>query len=77
MDPGKARGQCDQCGTALVQRKDDMAEVIAERLQVYHTATQPLIRHYQEQGSYIEVDGDRPINEVFDTIIGIAKSRAN
>ena len=68
-DPGKAGGQCDECGTALVQRKDDTAEVIAERLQVYHTITQPLIRHYQEQGSYVEVNGDRPAEEIFGSIM--------
>ena len=68
-DPGKAGGQCDECGTALVQRKDDTAEVIAERLQVYHTITQPLIRHYQEQGSYVEVNGDRLAEEIFGSIM--------
>jgi adenylate kinase len=74
MDPGKIGGQCDNCGTALVQRKDDMAEVIAERLQVYHRTTRPLIRHYQEQGAYVEVNGDRPLNDVFDTIIGAVEA---
>lgn len=77
MDPGKIGGQCDECGAALVQRKDDTTEVIAERLQVYHTTTRPLIRHYQEQGSYVEINGDRSVNDVFDTIIGVVKSRTN
>ena len=72
MSPDKMGGQCDACNTALVQRKDDTAEeVIAERLQVYHTATRPLVRHYQEQGSYIDVDGDRPVDEVFGAIMKI------
>jgi adenylate kinase len=69
LDPAKVGGRCDECGTALVQRKDDMAVVIAERLQVYHTMTQPLIRYYQEKGSYIEVDGDRAVEEIFDSIM--------
>jgi len=72
MNPDKMGGRCDACNTALIQRKDDTAEeVIAERLQVYHTATRPLVRHYQEQGSYIEVDGDRPVDEVFGVIMKI------
>ena len=72
MNPDKMGGRCDACNTALVQRKDDTAEeVIAERLQVYHTATRPLVRHYQEQGSYIDVDGDRPVDEVFGAIMKI------
>jgi adenylate kinase len=71
QDPGKAGGRCDACGDALVQRKDDTADVIAERLHVYHRTTQPLIRYYQDRGSYVEVNGDRAVNEIFDTIIGI------
>jgi adenylate kinase len=71
LDPGKAGGACDECGTKLVQRKDDTAEVIAERLQVYHRSTQPLIQHYREQGSFVEVDGDRPVDEIFGSIMKI------
>ena len=68
-DPGKAGGQCDECGTALIQRKDDTAEVIAERLQVYHRMTKPLILYYQEKGWYVEVNGDRPAEEIFGSIM--------
>jgi adenylate kinase len=69
LDPSKAGGRCDECGTVLTQRRDDAAEVIAERIQVYHTMTQPLIRHYQEQGSYIEINGERPVEEIFGSIM--------
>jgi adenylate kinase len=69
LDPSKAGGKCDECSTALVQRKDDTVEVIAERLQVYHRATQPLIRYYQDRGSYTEIDGDRPVDEIFRSVM--------
>jgi len=68
-DPGKAGGKCNECGTALIQRKDDTAEVIAERLQVYHRMTKPLILYYQEKGAYVEVNGDRPAVEIFGSIM--------
>lgn len=71
MDPDKIGGRCGKCGSELVKRKDDAADVIAERLQVYHTTTQPLIRYYQEKREYIEVDGEKPITAVFRTIIDI------
>jgi adenylate kinase len=77
LDPAKIKGNCDECGTALVQRKDDTPEVIAERLQVYHKTTRPLIRYYQEQSAYKEISGEKPVQEVFDTIIGIVKSRTD
>lgn len=74
LDPDKAAGQCDECHTALVQRKDDNAEVIAERLQVYHKTTRPLIQHYQGQTAYVEVNGDRPVDEISRSIMNIVAS---
>jgi len=77
LDPDKIGGTCDACGTALIQRKDDTAEVIAERLQVYHKTTRPLIQYYKKRSAYVEVDGDRAVNDIFNTIIGIVKSRTD
>jgi adenylate kinase len=67
----KVNGKCDECDEPLVQRNDDKAEVIAKRLQIYHKQTQPLVRYYKEQGAYIQVNGARPIDEVFDGILNI------
>lgn len=75
LDPSKAAGICDACSTLLLQRKDDTPEVISERLQVYHKATKPLIQYYRDRGSYVEVDGDRPVDEVLKDIIGIIKRK--
>ena len=74
LDPKKAGGQCDECHAALVQRKDDRAEVIAERLQVYHRTTRPLIQHYRDQGIYVEANGDRPVDEIFRSIMNIIRN---
>ncbi len=68
-DPSKKGGECDECGSRLVQRKDDTPEVIAERLRVYHETTQPLIRYYDKMNAYMEVDGDRAVSDVFDEIM--------
>ena len=69
LDRSKAGGKCDACGAGLVQRKDDSPEVIAERLQVYKKTTHPLIRYYQDRGFYVEVNGARPANEIFASIM--------
>jgi len=74
LDPSKVGGQCDECSTTLVQRKDDTAEVIAERLEVYHKTTQPLIQYYQTKDAYVEVDGDRAVDEIYGAIINIIKN---
>jgi adenylate kinase len=68
LDPSKAGGACDACGADLVQRKDDTKEVIAERLDVYHKATRPLIQYYREKGLYFGVDGDQPIETICESI---------
>jgi adenylate kinase len=75
LDPGKMGGLCDECSAALVKRKDDTADVIAERLQVYHKNTRPLVRYYQEQNVYVEVNAEKTVGEIFGSIIGIVKGR--
>jgi len=60
---------CDECGTALVSRADDSAEVMVQRLKVYHRQTRPLVDYYQGRGWYVEVDGDRPADEVNQSIL--------
>jgi len=71
--PSRGELTCDDCGTPLVQRKDDTAEVMKERLEVYHRQTQPLIDHYRKQGWYVSVEGNRPVEEVYGFILGIVK----
>jgi adenylate kinase len=75
LDSSKVSGQCDECGAKLIQRKDDTADVIAERLQVYHKATKPLFQYYQGQDGYVPIDGKKSTEEVFGAIVEILKSR--
>jgi adenylate kinase len=74
LEPGRKNGRCDECSTDLEQRKDDTERVVAKRLQVYHRATRPLIKYYQGQGTYKEVNGDQPIDKVFADITKIITS---
>jgi adenylate kinase len=67
--PSPGGAVCDECGTALVSRADDSAEVVEERLRVYHRQTQPLIDYYIGRGCYVEVDGDRPVDEVHASVM--------
>ena len=69
--PPKAEGICDVCGKELVQREDDKPETVLNRLQVYHTQTQPLIDFYSEKGVLKAVDGTLPMEEVFAAITAI------
>ena len=57
-------GKCDACGSELVQRADDKAETVLERLTVYHNQTEPLIDFYRAKGKLRVVEGQE---EVADT----------
>jgi adenylate kinase len=73
--PPKQDGVCDLDGAALVQRDDDNESVVAQRLQEYAEQTEPLIGHYNERADMIRIDGNRPMEEVFEDLkqrVGVA-----
>jgi adenylate kinase len=59
---------CDACHATLVQRQDDMPEVVEERLRVYRSETEPLIAFYQKKANYHSIEGDKDIESVFQSI---------
>jgi len=75
-DPPKKTGVCDVCGTALVQREDDHESVVARRLQEYDERTFPLIEHYRTRARMVPVDGNRPMDVVFQELLGAVEVRA-
>jgi adenylate kinase len=61
----KVEGICDNDGTTLVQRPDDSAEVVANRLETYHHQTEPVVDYYKDNGSTIyDIDANKEIDEV-------------
>lgn len=48
----------------------DKPEVIKRRLEVYHQDTEPMLAYYRRAGILEEVDGKRPIDEIFREIVG-------
>ena len=71
VNPPKTEGICNKCGAALIQRKDDAAETVQNRLTTYHDQTEPMISLYKERGMYNRVDGTQPIDKVFEDICAI------
>jgi adenylate kinase len=59
---------CPICGGEMYQRDDDKPDTVRNRLEVYKKATAPLIDYYRGSDLLIEVDGDRPVEEVFASI---------
>jgi adenylate kinase len=67
-DPPKNEGICDQDGSRLVQRDDDLPETVQKRLSVYHEQTKPVIGFYEDAGLLRRFDGNRSPEEVHDHI---------
>jgi len=68
-NPPRQAGHCDVCGHPLVQRVDDRAETVARRLDVYLQSTMPLVAYYRQHGLLVEVDGNRPPEEVTRSLV--------
>jgi adenylate kinase len=49
---------------ALEHRSDDTAQVIAQRLALYHQVTSPIICWYRDRGILVSVDAMRPVQQV-------------
>jgi adenylate kinase len=67
--PSKRPEVCDECGGKLYQRSDDTMETARHRLEVYFAQTMPLIEHYRQQGSLIEIDGQLEISQVTEATV--------
>ncbi len=68
FQPPQQPDVCDACGSELKQRDDDQSDAIAQRLQIYHAETQPLIARYTDRGIAHEIDGLGTIDEVWDRV---------
>lgn len=56
---------CPQCAGEMYQRADDAPETVQNRLNVYQKSTAPLINYYSGAGVLVEIDGNRPVEDVF------------
>jgi adenylate kinase len=68
FDPPEQEGVCDVCGEKLTVRDDDEPEVIRHRLAQYEEKTAPLVGYYERSGLLERIDGDRPPDDVAETM---------
>jgi adenylate kinase len=67
--PPRVHGICDIDGAALTERSDDNPESVSKRFEEYRQSTAPLIDYYRQSGRLIEINGELPVNEVFDKLL--------
>ena len=65
--------RCAACGDALIQRDDDKAETVLNRLTVYHNQTAPLVDFYQKRGLLKVIDGAQDMDTIFASIMDIVR----
>jgi adenylate kinase len=69
--PPKVGWTCDTCGGEVVQRRDDTPEAIKNRLDLYDSATAPLIERYAKSGKLAEVSGAESPDEVAKALVAV------
>lgn len=69
--PPRDESHCDKCGGKLYQRPDDRPEAIETRFTVYENETKPLRDYYARSGLLHQINGERPMDEVFHHILSL------
>lgn len=67
-NPPQKEGICDNEGSKLIQREDDQAETVKNRLNVNLEQMKPLLDFYHDKGYLVKIDGDQQIDQVFKDI---------
>lgn len=73
FNPPQKEGVCDKDGGKLLERADDNAETIRQRLVAYENQTSPLIDYYRQKGLLHDVDGNRGPEPIAAELIGFLK----
>ncbi|MFO0864757.1 MAG: adenylate kinase [Gemmataceae bacterium] len=71
----KKPGTCDDCGSVLMQREDDLPATIQRRLGIFHQLTNALLDHYRTQGLLVEVPGIGEIETIYKAVEHALASR--
>lgn len=74
-NPSKQDGVCDQCKGVLVRRKDDVPDVIRNRIEVYHEQTEPLKNYYGARNLLATVAGQNTVTDTTEAVLAAIKER--
>lgn len=69
FNPPEEPGICDVDGARLYQREDDTEATQRRRIEVYFEQTAPLLDYYRDKDLLVEIDGEQPIDAVFEDLV--------
>jgi len=69
FNPPMNEGECEKCGSKLIQRDDDREDTVRNRLSVYQEQTAPLIEYYRKRGKLVDIDGSGGIDAVYSQMV--------
>lgn len=69
--PPKTDNVCDKCNGELMQRADDTADTVENRIEVYNRQTKPLLDYYDKLGNIAHLDGSIGLELLFAQIVDI------
>lgn len=61
----------------LIQRDDDKPEAIKKRLALFRERTMPLIEELKKDSEVVEIDGERPIDDIAQDFEKVVQDRLN
>jgi adenylate kinase len=67
--PSRVSGECDFDGSTLTIREDDHIATVLKRLRIYEQETTPILNHYADNASLLEVDGEQPKENIAREIV--------
>jgi adenylate kinase len=72
--PLKQEGICDVCGsTKIIHRKDDTAEVIKDRMQIFASETQAVLDYFEGKKKLVKINALGSIEDIFEQIKQVIK----
>jgi adenylate kinase len=73
--PPQTEGICDRDGSKLILREDDAEATVRRRLNVYEASTAPVIDYYDAHKLLVIVNGEGPVETVFQRICSALETR--
>ncbi len=57
----------------ISDREDETLQAIRKRIELFHSVTEGILEFYRDRGMLIQVNGEKPVDEVFGEIMQVLK----